>query len=175
MRPTHKQSSLGFETRLILRILVGYGLLFALFVYSVSAFFTLSGYLTAVVVLLWGMTFGLALVIPNERESSVRQGKWFVGGYLALLIIFRFAINYFYSLNPAALGESINPAMAAVTSGSMQLSAVDLLQNVFLISSIATPLSFGLMMWQKIRHHRIKVSSHTAFAQAKGIKKDYNS
>ena len=163
-----------FKTELSIKIVGIYLLIFLLYVYVMNAFYSISFYITSVVLVLWAITIFLAWRIPAERLTTIRQGKMFVVGYLIVLIVLQFVMSYFYSLSPASLGQVISPYASMGTSITMQLSIEDALQNVFMIVSVSAPISFGVMGWQKFRHHQVKHTMQKGFEKYKGIRKDYD-
>ena len=157
-----------------IKLVISYLFLFLFYLYTLNAYFIISAYVNTVVCIILVLSIFFAYRVPSERESAVRQAKFFVIGYFIFLTVSQLAINYFYSVNGATMGQALSPQVSAFTSETMQYSLENILQNAFWIISVSAPVGYVVMMWQKIRHHQVKLGLSDGLKKYLNVKKDYD-
>lgn len=102
--------------------------------------------------------------IPDEQESTLKETKWAIGGYLGFLLIYRIAIVKFSGISPsevgASLGVNVPVSSAAATAG--------FLQNILMITSVMVPIGFVFWVGNKFKVYSGGKRKEEAFMQYKG-------
>lgn len=155
---------------LALKTLTTYGALLLLWIWIVGMYAKFGTvWIKLAVTLMWiGGAVGV-WGIPEERESTVKETKWAVFGYLVFLLVYRLVIVKFSEFSPdevgVALGVNVPVAAAA--------SALGFIQNLLMIVSILVPVGFLIWIGQKFKVQQGKKRKDEAFAKLKGIRKDF--
>lgn len=94
---------------------------------------------------MWILGAGTCLVIKEERDSILRETKWFVLGYLGFLFLYRCVIQLVGSVSSDQMAAALNITVPGV--GGMALTGF--LQTTLLFVSVMTPVSYLIYCGQK--------------------------
>ncbi len=123
-------------------------------------------WITPAVSAMWIMGAVTAYFIKEERESTIRETKWSILGFLGFLFLYRAVIQLIAPISSEQMGAALNITIPAVSG----MAASGLLQNILLIVSVMTPIGFLIWCAQKFKIYHGRATKHEAFQKIKGIR-----
>lgn len=162
----HKHTSP--KVYLTMKVFASYIALFLLASWTVSLFAIFGrGWIQFAVSLMW-IIGGIGVwKMPETRDTTLKETKWAVLGYLVFLLAYRFVIAKFSQFSPDAVGASLGVNMP-VSSAS---AALGFFQNILMIISVGVPIGYMIWMGQKFKIHHGKLAKDKAFEKYKGLKR----
>ena len=115
---------------------------------------------------MWLASAIVALKIPSQRKSTLKEGYIAVAGYLAGLFLLKFLIGIAASTSSEQLMASYNQVMPTSTGSTIS----GFLQSMLWILSFMTPITFLGMMGKKFVQFRRTLSKDKVLQQIRGIR-----
>lgn len=144
---TYRSSSSLRETWTYIKSIGFYILLFAGWMYVSSLYVGFGDkVLNPMVALMLAIGCVVSIVVPSQREQTVKEAKWWIAGYLGIMWVYRFLIVLVSGVSAESLGAAFNQPVPT-TSGT---SALGWLQAVFWIIAFSYPIGFIGMEAKKI-------------------------
>lgn len=122
--------------------------------------------MTPMISTMWVMGAVTAMFIKEDRDSTVKQTKWMIAGYLGLLFVYRFAIKLVSVISSDQMGVALDMPVPAASGAA----AAGFLQNLLWIIGVMYPAAFIFMCGKKFFLFRGKRTKEEAFRKAKGIR-----
>lgn len=123
-------------------------------------------WITPCVSAMWVMGTIACIFIPEQRQSTITTTKWVILGYLALLTVYRIAIQLLSSLTPEQLNAALN--LSGTQSTGLALSGF--LTNLLWIFALTGPIGFFIYIAKKFTAYHGKSTKDDAFARIKGMR-----
>lgn len=161
----------GAQTRSILKVLGKY--FFMLLFWLVMAKLYGNYGKSVVIPVVSIMFFATAITchfIKEDRENTLKEGGWFVLGYLGFLFIYRIFIQIITPITSEQMNASLNIASSAVSG----IATSGLLQNLLIVASVFTPLGYVVWCAKKFTIFTSKSTKQEALRRYKGYKIDKN-
>lgn len=159
----------GMQTRQMLLILGKYFfmLLSWLVVAKLYANFGKSVVIPVVSIMFFATAF-TCFFIKEDRENTLREGGWFILGYIGFLFIYRIFIQLITPITSEQMNASLNIASSAVSG----IATSGLLQNLLVVASVFTPLGYVVWCAKKFTIFRVRSTKQEALRKYQGYKTD---
>lgn len=95
--------------------------------------------------MMWILGAATCAIIKEERESIVKETKWFILGFLAFLLLYRVVIQLVGSISSDQMAAALNITVPGV--GGMAMTGF--LQTTLLFASIMGPVGYLIYCAQK--------------------------
>lgn len=125
-----------------------------------------SQWITPCVSAMWIAGAVVSILIPEQRESTISATKWFIAGYLGMLLIYRIAIHLLTPITPDQMSASLN--ISGTTSGGIAIS--NFIQNLLLIIAATGPITFLVYLGKKFVVYKGRSTKTEAFTRNKGYR-----
>jgi len=125
-------------------------------------------WITPAVSAMWIMGAITTYFIREERESTIKETKWTILGFLAFLLLYKVVIGLIAPISSEQMGAALNITIPAASG----MAAAGFLQNILWIVSVMTPIGFLVWCAQKFRVYHGRATKQEAFQRIKGIRKN---
>ena len=106
--------------------------------------------------------------IKEDREHTLKEGGWFILGYIGFLFIYRIFIQLITPLTSEQMNASFNIATSQVSG----MATSGLLQNLLVVASVFTPLGYVIWCAKKFTIFSVRTTKQDALRKYKGYKVD---
>ena len=141
--------------------------LFALALFVISSFANFGSFLIAPMTGgCWMVGFIVALIMPAQRKSTIRETEVFIGGYLLGLYAIKIVIGLASGVSAEMIAASFDQAIPTATGNAIP----GYLQTMLLITAFMGPIGFVGMQGKRLLTFRRNQSMQKVFQRTQGIR-----
>lgn len=141
--------------------------LLALALFVISSFDNFGTYLVAPLTgACWLFGFIVALVMPAQRKSTIRETEVFIGGYLLGLYAIRMVIGLVSGVSAEMIAASFDQVIPTATGNAL----TGYLQTMLWITAVMGPIGFIGLQGKRILTFKRNKSMQKVFSRTQGIR-----